>query len=445
MIANTLIFPTERPPSIDDLKRALLTFDQVYLYAPDDRDLLPSEFYQMAAFGMPVGFGGVPVRPLGKVEGYNDGFQELLDECKPALAQESLKVLPSAARPVDTTLQTSSLVLGFPPAPPNVPNPAFLLHVFRALAASPRLVAGIGRGLDTLPPISDENIDRLVPKGIDDQQWTFQIAGVTPQVTLPAPALYDGFAHTDEERIALTRACLARLAALVRAMAHCDLLNLEPYLTDVGYMSVVHQLGANSREVAEESAPGDAADNTLQVARRLSRLHNLVVAEFLDTEALAQSSVSDILKLRTRAWGTAGEHRDRLARHLRQLGTEARSDDEFDRSCREALEEYRRARAEWDNEASQLRIKLLADLGRVTLGGIGGQLGGELAQKYVHLGSLEALLIVGGMIFLKAVGERGPELQALLHRRRERENLPGCALAKPYTPFLSTRRRAAGS
>ena len=134
MIANALIVPTEFPPHVNDVKRALLTYDHVNLYAPDDRDLMPSESYHMAAFGMPMGFSGVPVRPLGKTAMYDEAFERLLEECRPALDQGSLQLLPSAARQVDSTMEAAGLVLGFPAPPPNQPNPAFLLGNMRALA-----------------------------------------------------------------------------------------------------------------------------------------------------------------------------------------------------------------------------------------------------------------------------------------------------------------------
>lgn len=435
MIANTLLLPTEFPPHIDDIKRALLTYDRVFLYAPDDRDLMPSEMYNAAAFGMPVGFSGVPVRPLGKTAQYDEVFEEVLKACKPAVAQGSVEILPSAARPTDPSMKTAGLIIGSPPSPPNQVNPMYLLRYYRGLATNSRIITGIGRSLDALPPITDDNIERLAPKGIDDQQHTFQVLGVTPEVSLPAPSLYDGFAHTDEERFAFTRVCLARLAAFVRALGHCEILHLQPYITDTGYASVLQQLSANARDLIAEATAGQEDEEAL-AARLLSRLHNLVIAEFLDERVLREMSVSQVLKIRTRAWGVAGEKRDSLFVELQRQAHSCTAPESFDKQCRSLLEEYRRAKGKWSNEAAQLRVKFVADLGKIVLGGLTGGLGAEVAEKAVHVGTFEGLMLIGGMMFMVAAGQRGPDVLKALHELKERDRLPGCALARPYQPFL---------
>jgi hypothetical protein len=268
--------------------------------------------------------------------------------------------------------------------------------------------------------------------------------GVTPEASLATPALYDGFAHTDEERIVLTRICLARLGALVRAMLHSDSLRLQPYVTDEGYKSAIQQMAIGARTVVQDASNAYPDGMATVAAAQLSRLHNLFLAEFLDPEILAGMSVADVLKLRTRAWGKAGEHREVLGRTLREIGTQTANADEFEKQCRAALTEYRKARIDFDNEAAQLRIKLIADLGRLLLGMETGEVGAELAHKYIQFDSFQTLLIVGGMIFLRLASERGPELQALLHRKTERDDLLGCGLATPYLPFMSKRRRKPG-
>src|SRR5579872_612330 len=346
MIANGLLLQTEFPPLLDDIKRALLTYDHVYLYAPDDRDIMPSELYNAAAFGLPMGFGGVPVRPLGKVIDYDDAFQRTVEQCEAAFDQGCLSILPCAAPHVDPTMQGARLVLGTPPTPPNQPNPQRLLGYYRALATLSSMVTGIGRSLDALPLLTDANVERIAPKGIDDQKVTFEVVGATQKTSLPAVALYEGFAHTDDERVVLTRICLARLAALVRALAHCEMLGLQPYTTDVGYSSVLQQLSANARDAIVEATQDQEADIDAVAARLLSRLHNLVMSEFIDQEAVHAMSVSEVLKLRSKSWGTAGEQREAMMRSLWLLSRNAKNSEDFDQACRTTLEEYRRARSD---------------------------------------------------------------------------------------------------
>ena len=57
MIANSIILPTELPVDLHDIKRALLTYDKIFIPSPDDRELLPPNTYQnalFASFGLPI-------------------------------------------------------------------------------------------------------------------------------------------------------------------------------------------------------------------------------------------------------------------------------------------------------------------------------------------------------------------------------------------------------
>ena len=52
-MANAFLIPSEQPPSLLDIKRALLTYEQVHLPSPDDRELIPPISYYWAASNMP--------------------------------------------------------------------------------------------------------------------------------------------------------------------------------------------------------------------------------------------------------------------------------------------------------------------------------------------------------------------------------------------------------
>ncbi|WP_206526181.1 hypothetical protein, partial [Mesorhizobium sp. M7A.F.Ca.MR.148.00.0.0] len=99
MIYETLFSPTEYVPSSLELKRALLTFDRVLLFDPDDRDFFPPQAFTIA-MGMPPIFGMNigPVKPLGKAPGYDDAFQRLLDEFSVAGRQGLVDVVSSYDR-----------------------------------------------------------------------------------------------------------------------------------------------------------------------------------------------------------------------------------------------------------------------------------------------------------------------------------------------------------
>jgi len=79
MIDNALIIPTESPYDSESIKRALMTYDKVYLFSPDDRDIIPSNIYMQLTTGMPLGMPMEPVRPLGKTANYDEAFANYND------------------------------------------------------------------------------------------------------------------------------------------------------------------------------------------------------------------------------------------------------------------------------------------------------------------------------------------------------------------------------
>jgi len=52
MIYDAFLAPTECPNSSHELKRALLTFDKIYVADPNDRNLFPPQAF-LIAIGMP--------------------------------------------------------------------------------------------------------------------------------------------------------------------------------------------------------------------------------------------------------------------------------------------------------------------------------------------------------------------------------------------------------
>ena len=95
LIANTLIMPTESPVSTRDIKRALISFDQVYIPSPDDRDMIPQNTFMSVASAVPfaVTLGNQPVRLLGKVPGFDDETQRSLDDMSEAIKQGTVVLM----------------------------------------------------------------------------------------------------------------------------------------------------------------------------------------------------------------------------------------------------------------------------------------------------------------------------------------------------------------
>jgi len=94
MIYECLIAPSESPTSLREIKRALLTYDKVFLIDPSDRDIMPSSSWMattsgMPFFSMPCG----PIRPMGKTIGYDNIFERIIDECRLGIEQGLIEVI----------------------------------------------------------------------------------------------------------------------------------------------------------------------------------------------------------------------------------------------------------------------------------------------------------------------------------------------------------------
>ena len=87
MFTKAYLIPSERPPTELAIKRALLTFHQVMLAHLDDRELIEAQAFPTANDLMPMGLISMnmgPVRPLGKVPGYDDQYQPKMEALREA-------------------------------------------------------------------------------------------------------------------------------------------------------------------------------------------------------------------------------------------------------------------------------------------------------------------------------------------------------------------------
>lgn len=413
MIATTMLMPTERPIELRDIKQALLSFDHVHIPSPEDRELIPPTAYMMSSMPIPIPFhfNRGQVRPLGKTPNFDELTSKVLDQSKEASRQGSLVLR-------DVPTYPEGIYIGNIPLPEDSPNPRFIYQVYRELASYPEFMGAISRGLETLPPLSEIDIDTLSPSGVDDMEADY----------LPAPAEYNGFVSSEAERIAFSKLCFARLGATVKSLVICHLNQFYPYTSDPGVASVIQMLTRNTGAVLEntENDEGNAA-----FVKRLGLLHDIILSEFLDPRVFDELSVKDILKLRTKAWGKAREARTALAKRLRLLSIENQTYEDFEMACKSAIAEYREAQSELSHEWAKFRVRTYCDLG---LAAISVAPGSEIVQKIIPLGTLEMTLIIGG-VFFKSAKEKAPELLDLLKRSKEIKDTLGYALFRPYALF----------
>jgi hypothetical protein len=162
MTDSALISPTERPYDSNSIKRALLTYDKVYLFSPDDRDLIPSNVYMQLTTGMPIGMSMGPVRPLGKTDNYNESFEEIIGSFSDAIKQGSLEIL-------STPEEDKSMTIGVVPLPNDSPPPDFVFYNYRNLITSPEFISVVSKGIDNNIFSLAKDIEQLAPAG---QQFT---------------------------------------------------------------------------------------------------------------------------------------------------------------------------------------------------------------------------------------------------------------------------------
>lgn len=421
MIANSLIFPIEKPPRLIDIKRALLSYDKVYLPSYDDRELIPPNAFASASSPMgffPLGINVGKVRPLGKVKNYDLTFERTMTAAKDAVNQESLVVL-------DTPKYEENLTIGAIPMPENTPNPHFVYQVYRQLSANPEFIMAVSRGLDQIGSLSENDLENIAPSGADDNQMQFYVNG-KPALGLPTQALYNGFTNNEEERLLLTKLCLARLGAVVKNLSICQIRALHPYTSDPGIASVIQLLNNNTNKVYDRYKE---QDSLLEQQNRLSRLHNIFISEFINPKKLEDLSIKEVLRLRTKAWGKSREARNELEKKLRIIAIENPDSEKFESSCRNEIKDYLKKQSDWLNEVDKFSVQILSGLGLL----ITVPSGSEFIIKLFSTPSLETTLLIGGAAFFTLMQKYVPELLDILKNKQDLEESAGFALFRPYS------------
>lgn len=429
MIANSLILPSEQPPSLRDIKHALLSFDSIYLTSPDDRELIPPNGYITISTGMPPLFS-MPVnavRPLGKIRGYDEAFNQVLDAAMPAQTQGCIKI---RSAPVYNQQFTLGAVL----MPEDIPNPRLTYWGFRALAANSNMIAAVSRGLDEISSLPLDDADLVAPTGAEDGTTEFHVNGQPALSPYPLKAEYPGFVAVEDERPVMTRLCHARLGSLAKCLVLCEKEALVPYTSDIGLASVIQALDGNSNEAIDGLIEDDLER---EILKRLAWLHRVVVQEFIDPSTFDQLTVAEILKLRTRAWGKASEARHALNQRLKEFALEKTSFEEFRLASKTAFDDYKAANADLNHERSQLRIKsgseILIGLGSSTV--VAGA--ADMIFKFLSTGSLEIALVFGALyLFGKVTKEQIVPYRDYLKKKTDLKESSSYALLRPYDPFI---------
>jgi hypothetical protein len=376
---SAYIAPTEFAASSTQLKRALLTFDKVYLADPGDRDLIPPQAL-MIAMGLPpfLGFNTGPVRTLGKVGGYDDAFDRLLNEFGDARQQGLIEVVSS----YDLSTTSNQLTIGSVMMGEYPLNPQFMLSAYRGIASQPEVLTQALRGDTPLMGLSDEELSSLVPERASAD------GGINDSPALPPLESELAREHLREQLSSVAR---GRIAATMKSIGYCAAKEMVPVFENQSYERLV---GVFS-ERASQAIDVVAEEDPYWQGRR--RALNIAHEEYIDDEVLSRMPVDAVIELRSSAWGAQAEARDALLLSAAQLARDGAGAEDFEEAVRARIQDYRAQAEEVQKQRKDLSFAVNCELlkgggGATTTVMAGATASGMLSQMQTAMGAATVLL-----------------------------------------------------
>lgn len=419
MIANSIILPTEQPVDIHDIKRALITYDKIYIPSPDDRELIPSNTYQNTLFAslgfptFPMGMPDGPIKPLGKVDNYDKTFELVIKECKDALDQGSIEILGAPK-------YHETVTLGATPIPDDTPNPFFTYINYRQICENKEFVELMSKGLDKLKLDQIKDVTLLLPGGRENEEQTVNGVNRPPKIILDKPEL------SKETTELLSKMCHTRIGSLVKYLGYSFNKGLHPFTTDIGYANVISKLEYNFIGTVEGI---ESNEDLLKKQKRLSTMHNIILNEYVDPSKIDSLDVKQILKLRTKAWGKTQENRQLLIKELNDIAQESDSDAKFEKICKGKFEDFMKVAGDYRHEVDKLNIMLLFD---ANLFFFLKEEGYQLFEKILKAPSIETLLLVGSIGGIKYAREHIASIMDIIKKSEEKRQATGYAIYTNY-------------
>lgn len=414
---STLILPSEFCTSSSTVKRALLTYEKVYLKNPDDRDIIPgNDLMSIAAgttMGMSMGTAG-PAKPLGKSPNYDDEFDKLLSEFKGALDEGSLAIMDKPAG-----LYTPGVGMGY-----RISD----LHIavywnYRNMAADSNYIKAASQGLDKSLLPKSSSFDQLAPVGGDD--------GINhSDERLNNKLKYLGPEASAEELKVLSRMVHARLASISRNLTICDSKGLVPFTTEPGYSSVIQQMQASFGQVlGVVSEVGEPLDDYHLVRK----VENIIFKDFLDADKIENLSLKQIQRFRSSRWGRYSDAKSNLEKQLVEFALETSNVAEFNQKVKNEFDNFLSKQSDYIHERTNLGIKILCDVGAAVTG---STMGPSVIQSFIGASSLQVLMALACPASFILAQKRIPEVRNILKKENDLRKLPGYDLYNYYKPLL---------
>lgn len=412
MIYECLIVPSETPNSLLEIKRALLTYDKVRLVDPGDRDVMPSNAFMSTIIGVPLfGMSMGPVRPMGKILGYDAIFEKIIENCKMAISQGLLEVIST----YDIPATQGNFTIGGVPTGGYPLNTQFVFWLYRNMSQDQDFLAQAISGNKKKLLESSELTEGLALKGVGD-------GGIN---NIPALPLIDGIDLLQEQAECLTNIARARIASMIKYAGFCEKKNLVPVFNGTVYGHIVAKLLNNAHSVLD-----DIEEDPYWFKR--NRVLELCHEEFLDEEVLKSMSIKQVIKLRTKAWGKQAQARESLFSSISKIAVKVDNQRLFEDKTRELIGKYRKDSESLINERQNLHFKIKCEMGKATLGG-GTALIGLLSQLSSPLASMGLTLAAGGIWVFDKSKEYVPALRQLKSKESELKRGAGFGLHEFYS------------
>ena len=393
MIKSAYLAPTESPVSLVEVKRALLTFDRVIIADPGDRDLIPPQSFMMAVLGIPLfGMTMGPVRPIGKCEGYDEGFDRLMDELQIARRQGIIDVVSSFELSTSSQSTIGAVLMGDYPL-----NPKFMFWAYRSVARDQEILKTALAGDGQLMALSE------------DQFQTLSIALSTADSEInddPSLPLLEESLYREGLREHLTLIARGRIASTMKSIGYCASKDLVPLFGNDNFRALASAFAARATRVIDRLGDDDAYWSSR--GRALNVAHD----EYINDDVLNEMPIDEVLKLRTTAWGRQAEARDDLLHAIAELAREALKEVDFDEAVRSRIRSYRAAIEEVRRQRSALSFNINCEVIKMPLGagasiGSGAVMSGVLSQMQTAMGA-GTLLLAGCLWALNRIQETKP-------------------------------------
>ena len=409
---KVLICPTEAGYDINDIKRAALVYDKIFLLHQDDRDLFPKSAF-LVAMGMPPfmsTLGQTRVRPLGKTANYDLDFEMLLDACRPLIDEGVVEVTNTWNRE-----EADRSMIGHVPLGGYELNVHAVLHYYRSLAKSnDMLISAIDSSAIDFASAAESHIFSEVG------QADFQLNGDPP---LPVLA---GLLQREEIRHPLSVIARSRIASALKIWGVAEQRGLIPALPKPS-AAILDRVG---RDIVSAI---DVVEQDPYWSRRTAIL-DIVLGEYVPDNVLEKISSEDLLRYRTSAMAKAALDRAKLFSDLRGMAAEKTNLDlnGFRDRVRERLKDYEMQISKLRSERAGIKWNTILELGKISSWGLGGVAASGIFHVPLPV-SLSAALFTATAWGLGEIQKNLPNIRKIL---AEEEKIKG---ANEFAVFRNLR------